>query len=87
MVSPEYGLGYEVNCTAGTAAFFARQPYVQEVVAETSRTGQPEFQQAVFPDNPDYPTTSINPTTPGLRHWNKDNYGRCNCPKKARPCS
>ena len=79
-----YGIGYEVDCTAEAAAFFKKQPYVQDVIAETIPAGSPEMQQAVFPDNFDYPTTNIIPTTPGLRHWNKDNYGPIQLPKKGQ---
>jgi signal peptidase I len=81
---PGYGVGYEVDMTPETAAFFKQRPYVKELIAETIPAGQPEVNQAVFPDNPDYPTTLINPTTPGLRHWNKDNYGPIQLPKKGQ---
>ncbi|AWM33142.1 signal peptidase I [Hymenobacter nivis] len=79
---PGYGLGYEVDCTPAVAAYFRQQPYVKEVIAETIPAGQPEINQAVFPDNPDYPTTINFPGAPGLHHWNKDNYGPISLPKK-----
>ncbi|MGI4884557.1 MAG: signal peptidase I [Janthinobacterium lividum] len=79
---PGYGLGYEVDCTPAVAAYFKKQPYVKEVIAETIPAGQPEVNQAVFPDNPDYPTTLNFPGAPGLHHWNKDNYGPIALPKK-----
>ena len=79
-----YGIGYEVDATPAAAAFFKKQPYVQDVIAETIPAGSPEVQQAVFPDNFDYPATNINPATPGLRHWNKDNYGPIQLPKKGQ---
>jgi len=79
---PGYGLGYEVDCTPAVAAYFKKQPYVKEVIAETIPAGQPEVNQAVFPDNPDYPTTLNFPGAPGLHHWNKDNYGPISLPKK-----
>jgi signal peptidase I len=83
---PGYGIGYEVDCTPEAAEFFRKQPYVKGVVAETIPAGQPELPgyPAVFPDNPDYPTTNISPETPGLRHWNKDNYGPIQLPKKGQ---
>ncbi|MFD1468218.1 signal peptidase I [Hymenobacter caeli] len=79
---PGYGTGYEVDCTPAVAEYFKKQPYVKEVVAETIPAGQPETNQAVFPDNPDYPTTLNFPGAPGLHHWNKDNYGPISLPKK-----
>jgi signal peptidase I len=81
---PGYGVGYEVDMTPEKAEFFKKQPFVKEVIAETIAAGQPEVNQAVFPDNPDYPATMVNPATPGLHHWNKDNYGPINVPKKGQ---
>ena len=80
---PGYGVGYEVDMTPKAAAYFKSQPYVKELIAETIPAGQPETNQAVFPDNPDYPTTLTNPTA-GPRRWNKDNYGPIQLPKKGQ---
>lgn len=80
------GFGYEIDCTPATAEALKKLPYVKGVVAETIPAGQPEYDGglAVFPDNPDHPTTSsvFRPSLAGLRHWNKDNYGPIHLPKE-----
>jgi signal peptidase I len=80
------GPGYHIDCTVATADFFRQQPYVKGLVPETIPAGEPEpsYSLAVFPDNPDHPTTSqeFRPNLPGLRHWNKDNYGPIHLPKE-----
>lgn len=80
------GYGYEIDCTPATAEALKKLPYVKGVVAETIPAGQPEYDGglAVFPDNPDHPTTSsvFRPSLSGLRHWNKDNYGPIHLPKE-----
>ena len=81
---PGYGLGYEVDMTPEKAEYFRKQPFVKEVIAETIEAGKPEVNQAVFPDNPDYPFTLNAPNAPGLRHWNKDNYGPITIPKEGQ---
>ena len=80
-----YGPGYEVDCTPTAAAFFRAQPYVRGVVAEVEPAGQPApWGPALFPDNPDYPATNVAPATPGLRHWNQDNFGPLAVPQKGQ---
>lgn len=76
-----YGGGYSVHMTRAAYNFFKQQPYVQEIVDLRMKPG---LTDAVFPNNPDLPTTTAAVADPPFPGWNRDNYGPLQIPQKGQ---
>ena len=70
--------GYTISCTAATADFFRKQPYVKSMTVL-------EPQAQLFPDVADFHNSEAMSATP--RNWSLDNYGPLPIPKKGQTVS
>ncbi|HEX8657864.1 MAG TPA: signal peptidase I [Hymenobacter sp.] len=70
--------GYTISCTAATADFFRKQPYVKSLTVL-----EPQVQ--LFPDVADFHNSEAMSATP--RNWSLDNYGPLPIPKKGQTVS
>jgi signal peptidase I len=70
--------GYTISCTAATADFFRKQPYVKSLTVL-------EPQVLLFPDVADFHNSEALSATP--RNWSLDNYGPLPIPKKGQTIS